>query len=295
MTKITIGTRSADPFTRVPNDTARYDFGKLGPGQVLVYLLSHDEGWQTSEARIAKALGVGTRTVNSSMKLLIEHGFVERSQTRSEGGDFAATTYIVHDTPQCERVFDRDAVSRGRETRERETRERETAPHKKTIPKEDQGEEDERSNPFDVSDETPTDLVLASPSVATKYTEAFDAFWRDYRIGSARPRHVGSKWNAAKQWSKLSAADRRAAHQHVAMYHCDNGFPKHAERYLAHRDFDNFDGMTLAEVEAIEAPKPKGKKQTNIENNLAMIAKVQADARRRSSELDQPSVNELNR
>jgi len=294
MSAILIGKRSNDPFTRVPNETARYNFGKLGPGQVLVYLLSHEQGWETSESRIASALGVGVRSVSSSIKVLMEHGFVERTQTRNGSGDFAATQYIVHDTNQSQVPNRRDAISQERETQERETRERETASYKKTIYKEDKDEEEQRSRAISVSDETLSTETLkqgmsvevapeaAPPKTKRNYTEAFEAFWLCYRSGNSKP--PGSKYNAAKAWAKMSSGDRRAAHEAVGMYFAENTYTQHAERYLKHRQFENYEGMTIEDVQSQSfEPLPMFKPKTVA--GLDSIQRMAAEVFRQQPEL----------
>lgn len=296
MPTIRRGRRSDDPFTRVPNETARYNFGKLGPGSVLVYLLSHDEGWTTNERYIAEALGVGRGAVRSAMNLLIEHGFVERYQTRSESGEMGPMTYVVHDTPVA---VDGSAV--GGLTVVGKTDSGEPASgepdhirrlsSKKTIIQEEQVKKTLVVSPK----RTETSLIKSS-AVKRKYTEAFEAFWAEYRMATPKP--SGSKFNAAKQWAKLSADDRRAAHHSVALYCAENEFTKHAERYLAHRDFDSYDGLSLADVQSAATPTlPMFRPKTvaGLESIDRIVSEVFAndDPNQLSSEYQPP--RELNR
>ena len=247
------GRRSEDSFTRVPNETARYNFGKLGPGSVLVYLLSHEEGWTTNERYIAEALGVGRGAVRSAMNVLIEHGFVERNQTRTESGEMGPNTYVVHDHPVGTVVGSTVVGS----TVVGFTAHGETAygepDHIRRLSFKKTNIQEEQVKKTNVVSHETNGADLVKPSAAKrKYTEAFNAFWDDYRTATAKP--AGSKFNAAKQWGKLSADDRRAAHAAVAMYCAENEFTKHAERYLGHRDFDSYDGVSLAEVQAAATP-----------------------------------------
>jgi len=252
MPTIRRGVRSEDPFTRVPNETARYNFGKLGPGSVLVYLLSHDEGWTTNERYIAESLGVGRGAVRSAINILIEHGFVERHQTRTEAGEMGPMTYVVHDTPVTvvgSTVVGSTVVGF---TAHGETASGEPDHIRRLSSKKPKVKEEQVKKTNVVSHKT-NGADLAKPSAAKrKYTEAFNAFWDAYRATTAKP--AGSKFNAAKQWARLSADDRRAAHEAVAMYCAENEFTKHAERYLGHRDFDSYDGVSLAEVQAAATP-----------------------------------------
>jgi len=233
MSTIRIGRRSADPFTRMPNETARYNFGKLGPGQILSYLLSHGDGWETSEERIAEAMGVGAHAVSTSMHLLIEHGFVERTQA-NESGQFGPTKYLVHDRPA---VF-----------REREIRKRETRGYKKNNIKKNNIKKTTDLTILHVSDETSA-TPDAEGSSLTKpkrrnYTEAFDAFWKDYQ-------RKGNKFKAAVQWGYLSADDRRHAHASLPIYFIEKPEPKFrldAERFLRDHRWENYEDITRQEV-----------------------------------------------
>lgn len=77
-----------------------------------------------------------------------------------------------------------------------------------------------------------------TPSGARReYSKSFEAFWSDYG-------RKGSKFKTAKQWAKLTADDRRLAHERVPLYFAQKpevGFRKDAERYLSDRMWDNYD------------------------------------------------------
>ena len=296
MPTIRRGRRSEDPFTRVPNETARYNFGKLGPGSVLVYLLSHDEGWTTNERYIAEALGVGRGAVRSAMNVLIEHGFVERNQTRTESGEMGPNTYVVHDFPITVDGSTVDGSTVVGFTAHGETAYGEPDHLRRQILKKPKVKEEQVKKTSLVSHET-SGASLVKPSAAKrKYTEAFNAFWDAYRTSTAKP--AGSKFNAAKQWGRLSADDRRAAHEAVAMYCAENEFTKHAERYLGHRDFDSYDGLSLAEVQAAATPTlPMFRPKTvaGLESIDRIVSQVfaQEDPEQLRSE-NQPPPRELN-
>lgn len=100
MGRIVRGPRSQDRYTSVPNETIRdprLTWEALG---LHSWLLSHDEGWETSERRIAAVRGTGRTKVRSMLKPLEEHGYLERkTQSRGDGGRFGDGDWIVHETP----------------------------------------------------------------------------------------------------------------------------------------------------------------------------------------------------
>lgn len=71
---------------------------------VLGYLLARPDNWQvnvahlTKETRTAKKK-TGRDGVYAIIDELCEAGFIQREQTRGEGGSFGSMTYIVHESP----------------------------------------------------------------------------------------------------------------------------------------------------------------------------------------------------
>ena len=203
-------------------------------------MLSHGDGWETSEARISKALGVGRYAVNSAIKKLIEHGFVERSQLLSEGNQFRSMEYIVHDCPITSE--DRDAIPRDAVSRLRETK-----PLRRTITKKTCKQEDENTNARILFENSPEDFKPAAVEKIGNAVEPFDAFWVDYG-------RKGNKAKAAKFFKQLSTRDQVLAHSAISLYELDMPDRKYrldAERYLRDRRFENYTGQTEEEVLAL--------------------------------------------
>lgn len=112
--KIIRAHRPSDHFTIVANKAirdAQIPWDSLG---LLVWLLSHKEGWETSERRIAAERGAGRHAVRSMLAPLEEHGYLSRDgQNRNEGGKFGAGVWYVSDQPTVVRLSDRGSSDRG--------------------------------------------------------------------------------------------------------------------------------------------------------------------------------------
>jgi hypothetical protein len=83
--------------------------------------------------------------------------------------------------------------------------------------------------------------------VSRSYSDSFDAFWADYQ-------RKGNKFKTAQHWSKLSAADRCAAHKSLPFYFIEKPEAKYrldGERFLRDRRFDNYDGITRDQALAL--------------------------------------------
>lgn len=83
-------------FTIIANAAIRdpeLSFGALG---LLTWLLSHRNGWETSERRIAKTkTKVGIRAVRTLVAELTELGYLDREQARDAEGNFAGMNWNV--------------------------------------------------------------------------------------------------------------------------------------------------------------------------------------------------------
>jgi len=87
-----------DPFTRIPNDAIsdlRLDIRALG---LLVLMLSKPDGWTFREKNLADQGGVGKDALKTSMRKLIEAGYVVRERSaRPDGPPIWVTK--VYDRP----------------------------------------------------------------------------------------------------------------------------------------------------------------------------------------------------
>lgn len=86
-------------FTIVPNETARdrsLTYKALG---LLVELLSHDDGWETSAERLAARAKEGRDSIQTAMKELEQHRYMLRKKQRTAKGRWE-WTHFVYDVPQ---------------------------------------------------------------------------------------------------------------------------------------------------------------------------------------------------
>lgn len=83
-------------FTLVPNAWIRDPDLPQGPKALLVYYLSHAEGYRCSVAQAARELGVGRDTIGTQNKKLLALGYlVDVEQRRGDGGRWAENDYAI--------------------------------------------------------------------------------------------------------------------------------------------------------------------------------------------------------
>lgn len=88
-------------FTIVPNETARdrgITYRALG---LLVELLSHEDGWETSADRIAARAQEGKAAIRTVLNELEEHHYLLRKKERGTDGRYE-WTWFIYDVPQPE-------------------------------------------------------------------------------------------------------------------------------------------------------------------------------------------------
>lgn len=88
-------------FTIVPNETARdrgITYRALG---LLVELLSHEDGWETSADRIAARAQEGKAAIRTMLNELEEHHYLLRKKERGTDGRYE-WTWFIYDVPQPE-------------------------------------------------------------------------------------------------------------------------------------------------------------------------------------------------
>lgn len=98
---------SATHFTKLPNILLRgsesaselRDDG-LTPEAlgVLVYLLSHVDEWQVTQAQLCTVFGVGKTKMQSITRCLENSGYIKKSTTRDARGQFGGYDWLVTDT-----------------------------------------------------------------------------------------------------------------------------------------------------------------------------------------------------
>lgn len=104
MTTIENGWNINRDFTMIPNEIARNPNFTPRAFRVLVYLMSHVEGWRTSTQQIAAAVGMGAGTVKAAVRDLVDGGYLVRRQEHSDAGHFAAVVYRLVDPTAGQKV-----------------------------------------------------------------------------------------------------------------------------------------------------------------------------------------------
>ncbi|MFG2001629.1 helix-turn-helix domain-containing protein [Spirillospora sp. NPDC048911] len=93
-------------FTIIPNETLRDQRLSYTARGVLIELLSHADGWQTTADDLSEMArrhrgekrGEGRRGIRNAFKELVDHGYIVRRRLKDESGKFV-TVLEVFDTP----------------------------------------------------------------------------------------------------------------------------------------------------------------------------------------------------
>lgn len=96
------GRRAADNFTSVANEAVRDSSLSFKARGILVYLMSHSDGWQINVSYLAKSGNCGRDAVLSGLKELREAGYLEMTKVRNERGQLSNWEYSVSDYPQSD-------------------------------------------------------------------------------------------------------------------------------------------------------------------------------------------------
>jgi len=93
---VTTWRRPDRQYTPISNQFLR---AKIPPAafRVACYMLSHREGWELSQERIGKAIGMGRDTVGTALKKLEELGYVVRHERPREKGRIAGVRVFLSD------------------------------------------------------------------------------------------------------------------------------------------------------------------------------------------------------
>lgn len=86
-------------FTIVANRAARDDSISHKARGILLMLLSHRDGWDTSERRLADASREGRAAIRTGLAELEDAGYLRRSQVRDDDGRMAGATWQVTSDP----------------------------------------------------------------------------------------------------------------------------------------------------------------------------------------------------
>lgn len=89
----------ADHFTIVANDAARDRRLSLKARGLLLYLLSHKDGWTLSIDRLARQMDEGKAAIRGAVQELETVGYLTREQTRGQDGQTSHSVWLVTDSP----------------------------------------------------------------------------------------------------------------------------------------------------------------------------------------------------
>jgi hypothetical protein len=96
---IFIGGRPDTAFTRVPNAWARDPKLTTKAKGLLLYLLSHEDGYQLSLKQVIAENADGRDAICKTLAELTERGYLRRDQRRGERGKVGEVDYYVTDSP----------------------------------------------------------------------------------------------------------------------------------------------------------------------------------------------------
>lgn len=89
----------SDHYTQVPNALLRNPKLSIKAKGLWSWMASHQEGWRTSQKRMAAELGCGVDAIRTGLQELIEHGWLARTLTNNPDGSgrFCGYTYVLYD------------------------------------------------------------------------------------------------------------------------------------------------------------------------------------------------------
>ena len=98
--KIRRGPMGGDQYTRIHNLVFR-DKERLLPVDMAIfgYISTHEQGWQTSAAGIAREMGIPETTVGKSLRRLKRHHYLIYGQDRRDDGTVDTGWYFITDLP----------------------------------------------------------------------------------------------------------------------------------------------------------------------------------------------------
>jgi len=96
---IYFGVRPETDYAKMPNQWARDPKLSLKAKGLLIYLLSHREGYRLPMEQVIAEVADGKASVYASVRELIERGYLERRQRRAAGGRVGEVDYYIIDAP----------------------------------------------------------------------------------------------------------------------------------------------------------------------------------------------------
>lgn len=187
--------RSSRPdrkYAAIPNHILRDEAMSMEARGLLALLMTYSDDWVFSRAHLMKVTGWGRDKFQRAMRELIGAGYVERVESRSDGGKLSGTTWVIHDDP-TESLKTRSSVStEGLKNRPPvKPTAGKSGPLRRPTEKEDQIE---RKDLFG-SHEPPS----SSQKDAQNNDEAFDRFWNTYPRKVKKPAAIKSFKAAIKK------------------------------------------------------------------------------------------------
>lgn len=86
-------------YTAIPNEVITNTNLTIEARWLLVYLLSKPHSWIVRIEDIRRVGGIGRDKGYSLLKELVDAGYVQKHETRTEDGQYGAVEYLVYDEP----------------------------------------------------------------------------------------------------------------------------------------------------------------------------------------------------
>lgn len=162
--------RDSQPFAQIPNNAIRNPKITNVGFRLLVYLMSHKDGYDLSYKQIEAETGMGRHAIQNATKNLEELGWLTTEITKLSNGQFGGKAWILNDVTSAPNSTAADStVEKGAHYKNTNS--------KNTNSKKDTSDHDE---------------------IKSFYSEQFELFMQAY------PKRV-SKGQAWKTWQKLQA------------------------------------------------------------------------------------------
>jgi predicted GNAT superfamily acetyltransferase len=92
-----VKSKSNDPFTRIPNTTARATNLSLKAKGLLLVLISLPDDWAVYKSNLHQFSEDGRDATTNAFNELLDKGFIQSFERRSEKGYFSGWDYVIND------------------------------------------------------------------------------------------------------------------------------------------------------------------------------------------------------
>jgi predicted GNAT superfamily acetyltransferase len=92
-----VKSKSNDPFTRIPNITARTTNLSLKAKGLLLVLISLPDDWAVYKSNLHQFSEDGRDATTNAFNELIDKGYIESFQRRNDKGNFIGWDYVIYD------------------------------------------------------------------------------------------------------------------------------------------------------------------------------------------------------